>query len=358
VGCNIVALSGPQTSASIQAALNKHRKVKLPDGALITINQPIYIPAGRKLYSNPANKATIRRTASTGQRILVIDGPNTKIAHLKLDYNFANGWEGYVIPIAFGAEEFIGRRPQSRSGAKIYNVDFIESNGVVEHPIGGQTGDSWCVSFATDTPDPITRDVKIVGCNCSAEYHQLSANGQGASYHDVLIAHNLITGAFAAGIAMSSRTDLTEFRRINIRHNFILRTRSFGIFVGQDSESAVSLKFDLFDVVYEKNYVQHSDFRPFITSFLMRSGTSGGVIENSVIRDNISDATQSAALEPRSVSWVSNLPGTLSFTGNRSINFARSVVFGTESPPTESGNTYWDNGAAWTLDQIQQPSGI
>ena len=360
MGCNIVALpSGSITAKTIQDALNVHRKVKLPAGELITINEPIYIPAGRKLYSDPANPATIRRTPLTRQRMIVFNGRDSKVAHLILDWNFAFGWEPYVIGIAFSAEEFASIRPEDKSGCSVINVKFVDVNGVVVHPIAS-TGDSWCVSFATDYFDEVQTDIRVIGCNCEAEFHQLTANGNSIGQRNLTVSHNKATGCFGTAIAFSSRASGTEFDGITVQHNFILETKAFGVFVGQDTQEVIAIKLDLTDILIDQNYVSHSSFRNFITSFVIRPGLDGGVVDNCVISNNISDPTKSLALEPRSVSYfaTNTTPGAneLVFTGNKSIGFARSALVNAEV--TQSGNTYFGTSTPWNLSDLSQPAEI
>lgn len=348
MGCAIVALPVEGlTISSIQAALNSHRKVKLPDGAVINMTAPLYIPDGRKLYSNPANPATFKRIPLTRQRMLVFNGRNSIIAHLIMDFNFATGWEPYVICIAFSAEEFVSITPQNKSGCRVYNVQFIESNGVVVHPVV-QTGDSWCISFATDFSGAVQEDIKVIGCNCTAEWHQLTANGQGPGQRSITIEHNKIKGSYATAIAISSRTDPSVMEDITIRHNFLLRCRAYGTFVGQDTQEVVAIKLDLGGILIDKNYVSQDGSRLFQTSFVFRGGLNGGTISNCVVSNNISDATESQGMEPRSVSYQSDTEDSdFQFYNNKSIRFAKSVLINAEI--TQSGNEYVLTGLPWTL---------
>jgi hypothetical protein len=344
----MVALpSGSINSVSLQSALNKHKRVKLPAGEVITLTVPVYIPAGRKLYSDPANPATIRRIPLTRQRMLVFNGQGSTIAHLKMDFNFATGWEPYVICIAFSAEEFANITPQDKSGCKVINVEFVESNGVVIHPIA-QTGDSWCISFATDFNGAIQRNIAVIGCRCTAPFHQLTANGQGLGQENITIEYCATWDTYATAIAISTRTDGAVFRDITIRHCFLMDIEAYGIFIGQDTQEVIAIDADIDGVLIDQNYIQHSASRLYITSIVIRSGLDGGSISNFVISNNISDATKSFALQPRSISVQSDTEGSeVQIINNKTIKFAQSVFFLTDV--IQSGNTYYGTDTPWIV---------
>ncbi len=337
--------NGAEAAALIQRALDQFSTVQLAAGTAWNVGGPIYLRDGDSLTTDRHNPATIRRTGNTTQ-LLVINGLDTRLTNLQLDWNFGGRWREYTSLISFQIADWLPEQPRQRGRNYIANVDFVCSSGMGQHgdAAGQNWGDCWCVSLATDAPE-ISEDIRVVGCRSLAEGVQLTGNGSGPGYRGLLIGDCEVYGGYANSIAISGRTadSQTVFSGITIERNVIRDARVIGIFVGQDSEQlAADLWID--GLVIRNNHIELAGgHMMYQMGILIRGGQAEGCHVAAVVENNTFDLRNAGGRQPR---WLNMVPaksgGTLDLNFNHMLGPpADSQAIGVEV--RQSGNRQVDD---------------
>jgi hypothetical protein len=336
-------------SSVIQAAIDANDDIEFAAGEVFNIGTVLQIRPGKRLWTDPTNPATLKRTGTT-IRTTVVNGADISIENLQFDWNFGGAWREFNTHISLAPPAGSGITPSgSYDHLRIIGCRFIESTTSGSH----SNSDSWCISMVPGAAADID-DVKILGCY-SDSLVQLVGNGTlTGTWSNIEIAYNVIYNAQNAAIGFSSLARAIEdretiFGSVDIHHNIIRNTYGIGIFVGQDGSAPADGTVQINSLKIRDNYIEAGKVADFNIGILVRPGAETGYtayaeIERNVI--SILDA-QKAGKQPRTISFSSAQGGsTLLFRDNKRSGVGS--VATTNVTVTQSGNTNLD-GTSWSL---------
>lgn len=336
-------------SATVQSFVDAHDDVELQAGGVFNIGASLNIRSGKRLFTDPNNPATLKRTGSLA-RTTIINGNDIQLRNLTFDWNFGGTWQDFRSHIAFAPPDGSGITPATNLGKiLIVGCKFEASNSMGTH--GG--GDCWCISFSPGDTDQDIDDVKILGCRFVGLPVQLTGNGTlNGTWSNVEIAYNYVSDSRAGAIAISSLATTTlgnetSFEAVNVHHNVIRRARSTCVFVGQDNGNTADGQVNVTGLVVDNNVLEVDIDNSFPGPVLIRAGSASGYTATAQVTDNMLSIikAQAAGLSPRVLNMTGNTSSTLLFTGNK-INGRGDFVV-TNATLTQSGNVYL-NGDQWS----------
>lgn len=271
-----IRLTGEATLSEMQAAINSFGEVEFAAGDTFTLTGYLSIRKPTKLFSDPTNPATIKRSPGNS-RAIVLNASGIRIHNLICDFNTANGWQPYASFFNFNIPAGDSQTQNVVSGTRIIGVDFVDSEGSVPG-----SNDSWGIVFTNGAAAGI-QDTKIIGCRMLASNRQLTAGGAGGGVNGCEIAFNFVRNGRSNAIAVSNKfNDGTEaedeneiLSNINIHHNVLIGGCCNGVFVGRDGNDDPDIKVSMANIRIADNYMQ---LRQTPTTFgkgiLIKSGTS------------------------------------------------------------------------------------
>jgi len=349
--------SGNDTPA-LATLLAAHDDVELPAGAVYEIATALAIPSSSRLWSDPANPATLKRMGDRNH-IVHVNGVDVRIENLRFDWNMLGVWRQYNSCIAFGSLSGTGITPAPISDISIIGCRFIESGARVPHG----NNDSWCISLTPAINQNIA-NVKILGCSSDADVQLIGNGTNDGEWNGIEVAYNYCKNGWAASVGITSlHTTVsggeTTFNNVNIHHNMFRNGRAYGIAVGVDNSADVNFStVQVNDLVVSDNLIEISDAVEFPACVLIRAGLEAGYTASAVAERNLFSVRRSqkkvrdnnATNTPRLVSLSSNTPGSTLLFRDNVIDAAFAVTNFFSNPAhvavTSSGNKYI-NGQVW-----------
>ena len=268
-------------------AIKPGQTIKLKAGAVVQLEGNVYIPSGVTITTDATNPATLVMDPSVVYG-LCVQGRDITIENIVLDFNMQGEWRPFRAPISFKLPAFRNRLPDAPiENVTIDHVTFINSTPSKTRP---GKGDSWAVSFANNSPEPL-HNIVVKNCRQLAKKIQLTANGNGHGISGLRILDNYCEYGHANSIAVSSGVEGGLFENILIARNELRQCTGIGIFVGVDGGKGLP-SLDLQNIYIVQNHIEMAAESPkYAMAILVRS--NGDCKEIDVLRNTI-DTTRKA----------------------------------------------------------------
>ena len=193
-------------------------ELRLPPGEYL-ISAPIQYVSGIDLVGAGCDRTTLKRSASSrGQMMFELNGTSEATVR-GITFEYSSAPEFYRA---------IGFRGKGSEDISIADNCFSD-----QRPIS-RGGDRWAIELSAQNSP--SRDIVITNNHVDGNM-QLTAGG-GAGVARLRIIDNIVIGAKANGIGISTLSDSAVFDDVEIRGNVILESASIGIFVGPDQNYA------------------------------------------------------------------------------------------------------------------------
>lgn len=302
-------------TAHLQSAINRADTVNLLGD--FDCASPVYLDSGTRLNTPAATPATIKRTGSSRQ-LLVMNGTSIRVNRVKLDWGTTADFPEFACLVDFRVNDWSGVEAKPLGDIQLVDVDFFNSGEPWRH--NGK--DRWCVSFTTHAA-AVIEGVKLIRCRSLMPGVQLTGNGSGPGYRGLTIQRCEAYGGRNAGIALSSLNteSQTVFADVLIERCILRDCHGVGIFVGQDGESARDVFIE--GLTIRNNFIEPAAEGPdYPIAILIRGGQVDGCTVDASLTGNVVDLRLvRPTRHPRSLVM---LPGA---SGGK-LSFVDNLVFG------------------------------